>query len=235
MTNGYCWELKILQPKWDDPDFKAGTMIRGGLWLVQVIGEGNVFTKDDVRKAFPTIAQADRRIRDLRKYDWKILTNTEDASLNNNEQRFVAMGIPIWERGARQAAAPKHLNPKERAAALRAANYQCGNCGVSAGESYPEDSQLTAVLVVSSIGTQSAVVVCRRCHAGRSKFSSFSRSDVLRELSDMTDGELRQFGSWLKRGKRGVTRLDRAWRGYLDLNDADRTSILNHLHKMSDE
>jgi len=233
MTNGYCWELKILQPNWDDGDFNAGTMVRGGLWLVQVIGEGNIFTKDDVRKAFPTIAQADRRIRDLRDYEWKILTNTEDASLSNNEQRFVAAGIPVWESGARRAATPSRINSKQRAAALKAANYQCLYCGVSAGELYPEDSQLTAVLVVTSNTTQNAVVICRRCHAGRPQNANFSGPDVLRELNQMNATELRQFGSWVQRGKRGVTRLDRAWRGFLNLNEDERATVLNQFHKIS--
>lgn len=38
-------------PSWTDT--KYGTMKRAALWLVTVVGEGNVFTKEDVKGAFP--------------------------------------------------------------------------------------------------------------------------------------------------------------------------------------
>lgn len=55
-----------MPPRWNDPDFAAGTMVRAALWLLDEIGEGNSFTKEQVREAFPGVSQADRRIRDLR-------------------------------------------------------------------------------------------------------------------------------------------------------------------------
>jgi hypothetical protein len=64
-------------------------MITGALWLAAEVGEGGVFTKEQVRQAFPGISQADRRIRDLRDYGWVIHTNTDDASLASGEQRLV--------------------------------------------------------------------------------------------------------------------------------------------------
>lgn len=84
-------------PSWTDQ--KLGTMKRAGLWLVAVVGEGNVFTKEDVKKAFPGVSQADRRVRDLRDFGWRIDTNREDLTLGQHEQRFVAQGEPVWEPG----------------------------------------------------------------------------------------------------------------------------------------
>src|SRR5688500_10774854 len=89
-------------PDWRDDRF--GTMIRSGLWLVTVVGEGNIFTKQELRDAFPGVSQVDRRVRDLRKYGWKIYANTEDAQLHTEEQRFVAQGVPVWDQQARRKA-----------------------------------------------------------------------------------------------------------------------------------
>src|SRR5258707_11496461 len=90
------------EPDWHT--YKAGTMIRSALWLVQEVGEGNEFTKQQLREAFPAVSQIDRRVRDLRKYGWVILTNTEDAQLTAEEQRFVQRGVPVWDAQAKRAA-----------------------------------------------------------------------------------------------------------------------------------
>ena len=46
----------VEQPAWDDPDSSAGTMVRGALWLLQVVGQGGVFTKNQLREAFPGVS-----------------------------------------------------------------------------------------------------------------------------------------------------------------------------------
>lgn len=84
-------------PSWQDS--KLGTMKRAALWLVQVVGEENVFTKAELREAFPDVAQIDRRMRDLRDFGWKIDTKREDIDLDANEQRYVQRGEPVWEPG----------------------------------------------------------------------------------------------------------------------------------------
>ncbi|MGW6909561.1 hypothetical protein [Streptomyces sp. NPDC054940] len=91
-------------PAWNDSELSMGSMVRAALWLVTVVGEGNVFAKKDLRAAFPDVAQIDRRMRDLRDYGWFIATNRDDALLGANECRFVKAGHPVWEPGVRRAA-----------------------------------------------------------------------------------------------------------------------------------
>src|SRR5450432_555568 len=86
-------------PGWDAPSLRAGTMIRTALWLISEVGVGNTFTKEQHRRAFSEATQADRRLRDLRDYGWVIHTSSQDLTLNSNEQRFVSIGLPVWERG----------------------------------------------------------------------------------------------------------------------------------------
>jgi hypothetical protein len=88
-------------PRWDDPSLTLGSMMRAALWLVTVVGEGNKFTKQDLREAFPGIAQIDRRMRDLRDFGWIIDTTREDPTLAAEEFRLVQAGVPVWDRNRR--------------------------------------------------------------------------------------------------------------------------------------
>ncbi|MFJ3716832.1 hypothetical protein [Streptomyces sp. NPDC090057] len=119
-------EMSTALPSWQDS--KLGTMKRAALWLVQVVGEGNVFTKAQLREAFPDVAQIDRRMRDLRDFGWKIDTKREDIDLDASEQRYAQRGEPVWEpgRGTRPKSA---ITVNQRRELLAAYNHKCGSCG----------------------------------------------------------------------------------------------------------
>ncbi|MFE9538108.1 hypothetical protein [Streptomyces sp. NPDC006691] len=209
-------------PVWNDPKIKAGTMIRAALWLIQEVGEGGTFTKERLRDAFPGVSQADRRLRDLRAYSWQILTNTEDATLQAEDQRFIKAGVPVWDPVARRTAAPqKAVSAKETQAVLARDDYMCTVCGISASEPYFDDSNQTGVLsvtrretVLPDGATETLLVTeCKRCRAGLG--GSPSRADeVLQSIEDLTPDDRRRLTRWMERGRRGTTALDRAWTGY---------------------
>ncbi|GID96189.1 hypothetical protein ACFQFC_20950 [Amorphoplanes digitatis] len=224
-------------PAWDDPDFKGGTMVRAALWLVQVVGEGNTFTKEQLRLAFPGVSQADRRLRDLRDYRWSILTSTEDASLLAEEQRFLHVGVPVWDPAARRAAAPQNtMSAKEKQAALSRDDYMCTICGISGGEPYPDDSTQTGVLSVSRRptllpdGRERVMLVteCKRCRAG-SNGSPARADEVLTAINSLDDDDRRQLQRWIARGRRVLTPLDRAWNTYRRLPPDARDEIRGRL------
>ncbi|MCX5056807.1 MULTISPECIES: hypothetical protein [unclassified Streptomyces] len=209
-------------PAWDDPDLKAGTMVRGALWLVQVVGEGNTFNKEQLRKAFPGVTQADRRIRGLRDYGWVILTNTEDATLTSEDQRFDKAGVPVWDPAARRAATPqKAVSSKERQAVMTRDHFMCTVCGISGGEAYYDDSNQTAVLSVTRRKTILPnadedfllVTECKRCRSGAD--GSTARADeALAEIRCLDPEDQRRLLRWMERGRRGTTPLERAWNAY---------------------
>lgn len=208
-------------PAWNDPDSKAGTMVRGALWLVQEVGEGNTFTKHDVRTAFPGVSQADRRIRDLRAYGWIIDSNTHDASLQPEEQRLVKIGAAVWDPRERRAAAPEAITAKERLQAFKRDNFMCTLCGISGGDPYPEDENKIAVLAVSRRTVQgsdgaSHIVLVTECSLCRNGSGSGS-TDIGRFLAatdDLEPQDLRRLERWIHRGRRGSTPLERAWTTY---------------------
>ncbi|TQJ40066.1 hypothetical protein FBY33_2116 [Arthrobacter sp. SLBN-112] len=227
----------MIQPAWDDPESKAGTMIRGALWLLQVVGEGGTFTKNELRTAFPGISQIDRRIRDLRDYGWILHSSTEDASLLAEDQRFVKAGVPVWDPHERRQAAPrKAISSKDRQTVLIRDGYMCTLCGIAGAEPYPDDPIMTAVVAVSRRSirtldgreTETFVTECKRCTSGRGA-SPIEERDVLLAARDLSPGDRRRLIRWMERGRRGGTELDRAWAAYLRVPSDRRDQIADEL------
>lgn len=228
---------KVEQPAWNDPAFGGGTMVRGALWLLQVVGEGGVFTKNELRQAFPGIAQADRRIRDLRDYGWVVHASTEDASLLAEDQRFVKAGVQVWDPHERRKAAPqKAISKKERDAVLIRDGHMCTLCGIAGAEPYPDDPIVTAVISVSrrtvrtvdGLESQVFVTECKRCRSGRVE-SSIDASDAISAASELSPGERRRLLRWMERGRRGTTELDRAWAAYIRVPSDRRQEVVDKL------
>lgn len=218
-------------PSWDDP--KLGTMDAGGLWLIQVIGKGNIFTKAQIRDAFPNIAQADRRIRDLRTWGWVILSSKEDATLTLDQQRFVESGVPTWDKEARrQAKREKPITAKEREATLSRDDYLCTVCGISGGEAYPDSPAHTAVLVVSrrpvatADGIESMLLVteCKICRSGLgSQVRDISKA--LEAFRALDNDDRTRLAQWVKAGRRDLTAAEKAWAQYMRLPTAAREEL----------
>ncbi|MEV6718750.1 hypothetical protein AB0M48_42705 [Lentzea sp. NPDC051208] len=200
---------------------------------MQQVGEGNRFTKGQLREVFPGVAQADRRIRDLRDYGWVILTNAEDATLTAGDQRFMKAGVPVWDPVARRAAAPqKAVSAKEKKAVLARDSYMCTSCGISGGEEYLDDSNQPAVLSVTRLevvmpdGEQEILLTteCKRCRAG-SDGVPVRADDVLEAIKGLDQADRARLLRWMNRGRRGSTALERAWNSYRRLPDEARKAV----------
>lgn len=213
-------------PRHDEGDYrKAGSMVRGALWLVNDVGVGNTFTKEELRIAFPGIAQIDRRIRDLRDYGWVIRSNTEDATLRPDEQRFVQPGLRVWEPAERRKGGAATLSAKERRAIFEKDGYQCVVCGIAGGETYLDRDYETAVLSVTKCpnvddddSDPMYVSECRRCRSGRAGGEGETNvSVILSNLRALPQDDRQRLSRWISRGRRGPTPLDRVWTSYRQL------------------
>ncbi|GAB92714.1 hypothetical protein GORHZ_188_00050 [Gordonia rhizosphera NBRC 16068] len=225
-------------PRFNDPSYqKAGTMVRGALWLMTEVGEGNTFTKEQLRLAFPGVSQIDRRVRDLRDYGWVIRSNTEDASLRPDEQRLVRAGLRVWEPSERRKGGPAALTGKERRAVFERDGYQCVVCGIAGGETYLDREYETAVLSASKRSSAAGdadalhgyVTECRRCKAGDSVGQPVD-IDILRaNIRALPADDLHRLRRWVERGNRGPTPLDRAWTAYRQLPAGERDRIAQEI------
>jgi hypothetical protein len=222
-------------PKWNDPKLQAGTMIRTALWLMSEVGVGNTFTKEQHRQAFAGITQADRRLRDLRDYGWVIRTSTEDVTLRPEEQRFVAAGKPVWNRGIRKDAATDQMTAKQREAAFAESNYQCAVCGIAGGESYSDAPYVTAVLSVSRrevamlSGKRQTMFVteCKRCRSGGTGAPVPDLPWLLAELRKLDHTDQATLRRWMESDRRQP--LDRLWSIIRRLPPAARNDLRKQL------
>jgi len=221
-------------PRWNDPNLKAGTRIRTALWLLSEVGAGNTFTKEQHRAAFPGVAQADRRLRDLRDWGWVIHTSAQDAALNQDEQRFVAAGAPVWERGVEKTIEEVTLTSKQRMAVLAENDYQCALCGISGGECYPDAPHMTAVLGVSrrsvtDLEGQSETLFlpeCKRCRSGKAE-DSCDIPLFLDKISRLGPSDQAMFAQWVKDGRQGA--LDQFWSEFRRMPSRVRDQIRKRL------
>jgi hypothetical protein len=213
-------------PSWHDP--KLGTMKRAALWLVDVIGEGNTFTKADVANAFPGVAQADRRVRDLRNHGWQIDTNRQDSRLGQHEQRFVAAGEPVWEPGKGGGRPGGSITEARRREVLLGDGNMCRSCGIAPGGEYADGLDAAQIdiarrTVVLADGTEQVQLVaeCNRCRVGgRSTKVDYGRLES--DLSGLGGFERDVLSGWIAKEQREFSAVERLWAAYCALPSDSR-------------
>jgi hypothetical protein len=228
-----------MRPEWNDPELSAGTRIRVALWLLAEVGEGNTFTKSQLREAFPGVEQVDRRMRDLRADGWVINTNREDPGLAPNTLCFVKAGDDVWDpRASRRRSGPE-LSNKERMAVIAADDYLCTVCGIAGGEVYPDSRRgETAQLSVSSREEvlpdgnsleRRFVTECKRCRVGRAEGSVPQLADVLAEIDALEAADREELAQWVRRDRRRPRRVEQLWTAYRCLPSTSRDAVAERL------
>lgn len=220
-------------PSWQDSEL--GTMKRAALWLVQVVGEGEIFTKAELREAFPDVAQIDRRMRDLRDFGWKIDTKREDIDLDANEQRYVQRGEPVWEPG-RGTRPRSSITVNQRRELLATYNHKCSSCGATPGDAYA-DSEVTAQLDVAKRevllpdGTKALqyVVECNRCRVGGIG-TTYDVPALLSEAASLPLFELDILKTWIKQDVRTFSSVEDVWAKYRALPTEAREAFRDGLN-----
>lgn len=199
----------------------AGARIRAAMWLAAEVGEGNTFTKADLRAAFPAIEQVDRRMRDLRPEGWVIATYREDASLEPDELRLVRIGGRVWERGYKSRAKAA-LSDKHRNAVFAADGYACIVCGIAGGEAYGDDPLRKARLLAAQASDGGFRTYCERCHRGSGDDAS-DEQGLREELRALDNSEKTELLNWIRLGRR--SRLDELWGRYRRLPTESRRAL----------
>ncbi|MEV6791643.1 hypothetical protein AB0M87_06525 [Streptomyces sp. NPDC051320] len=216
-------------PSWTDE--KYGSMKRGALWLVSVVGEGNVFTKTQLKSAFPDTSQIDRRVRDLRDFGWRIDTNREDLSLDANEQRFVTQGEPVWEPGKGRAKTNLGITAAQRREIMAKDGHLCRSCGITAGQMYAgtyEAAQLDIARrqVRQADGSISVQLLteCTRCRVGGRELA-VDTPGLLRKIQNLGSLERTILTRWVAAGEREFSALESIWAEYQTLSAASREQV----------
>jgi hypothetical protein len=215
-------------PSWRDES--RGTMVRCALWLLAEVGVGQIFTKTELREAFPETSQIDRRMRDLRDRGWRIDTNRDDVTLNPNEQRFVEMGAEVWKPGQ---AKPKNLaiSANRRREIIAEDGYLCRICGIAGGESYEGGMETAQIDIarreVRKPGGRTEVELvteCRRCRIG-GRGGQTDLGNLLDEISRLSLVEQEHLGQWVAEDHRDFSAMERLWGEYRTLPAQSRQAV----------
>lgn len=204
--------------------YSGGTMKRAALWLADMVGEGEVFTKGELREAVPGVSQIDRRVRDLRDHGWILSTRAEDLDLELDEQRLVHIGGHVWAEGYRSPVKAVGPSPKQRQEAFELSNHRCVACGATAGEPFIDDILTTVKLTVVGSPDSGWVAACQQCKKGGSLPSS--SVEFLAAFSILNSSEKIIFAEWMQADRRESTPLDRVWDYFRRLSAAERPDAL---------
>jgi hypothetical protein len=218
----------------DVPDWRtsrAGSKVRVALWLVAAVGSGGTFKKKDLRGAFPAVEQVDRRMRDLRADGWVIATYREDRSLAADELRLVSVGARVWEPGYRPRSPA--VPARERRAVFSRDGYACRYCGISAGETYPDDPLRTAKLSAAraSAGNQ-LMTLCDRCMADAP--DAHSVEDLVGTIRALDPGDKQRLIAWIQGGQRQWTKAEVLWARFRRLPADAREEVQASLDSHAD-
>lgn len=215
------------------PDWRtssAGTRTRAALWLASQIGEGGVFTKAQLREAFPGVEQIDRRMRDLRQDGWILSTYAQERSLAVDELRLVKIGGLVWEAGYKSQLT-RSASDRERRETLARDNFACVFCGIGAGETYSDDpahsGQLSVTWCAAAGPAGRYVTTCKRC---RNPLAGNDSSDAAYEAAaPLQPAESRVLAEWIRAGYRTPRQIDKAWALVRLLSKAERDDLLTRL------
>ncbi|SEB39376.1 hypothetical protein SAMN04489727_1328 [Amycolatopsis tolypomycina] len=221
-------------PSWEDPNL--GTMKRVALWLIAEVGEGNEFTKEQMRAAFPGVSQIDRRMRDLRSFGWRIDTNREDPLLTSAQQRFVTRGQPVWEKGmpSRSKSAPA-IGAVRRREVISGDSNMCRSCGITPGQFYAgtfEGAQLDIarreVVLPGGVTEKQLVTECNRCRVGAKELTA-DLSAVIDRAGALSPDDRELLAGWVDADERPFSAAERVWAEYRALPADARASLREFL------
>lgn len=219
------------------PDWKtssAGTRTRAALWLASEIGEGGVFTKAQLREAFPGVEQIDRRMRDLRQDGWILATYSQERSLAVDELRLVKIGGHVWEANYKSSVT-RSASDRERRETLARDNFACVFCGIGAGETYTDDparsGQLSVTWCAAAGPAGRYVTTCKRC---RSPLTGNDSGNAAYEaVAQLSAAETTVLTEWIKAGHRTPQQIDKAWALLRLLSKTERDDLLTRLKPTS--
>lgn len=214
-----CGQMPGAQPYWKDRT--RGAMKRAAHWLATEVGEGNKFSKADLREAVPEREQVDRRARHLRRYGWVIDTYRERADLASGELLLVKIGDPVWEKDYRPPKADAVSAAMRRRVFDRDGN-RCRVCGIAAGEEYPTLPGVHARLTVGHLtptgrkGSSDPNNFRTECSICNEPARHLTEAPVDVELVKARVRELprrdkRQLAAWMRNGQRTFSGVESLW------------------------
>ena len=204
----------VRPPEWTDQ--RIGMKVRLALWLRDVVGEGNVFTKAQLKDAFPESTQLERRLRDLRGHGWEIETRLTRVSLNHDELMFARAGEPVWDPATRAARVTRRaLSARVRSEVLKRDGHTCVRCGLQAGTVPLEVACVVPLTRGGTNAPDNLITLCPNCHLATDRTARpAAEKEVWSRVQELSPRERARLLAWMTLERRPVSPLEEVWQLY---------------------
>jgi hypothetical protein len=220
------------------------TAKRGPSSLIKVatfiasVGEGNKFRKLELFAAVPGVAQADRRMRDLRGMGWTIDNYKVNRNLSPDEYLVRTVGVRVDLGAQVPKGARKNITGPKRRRILERDGHTCQVCGVAAAMEFPDTPGRTAVMTIGHIipvargGTNddgNLRAECQRCGDESRDITSDppTASEVLTRVSHVGGvREKKRLFGWMQAGRRTPDDTEAVFHDWARLPYAQRLQVM---------
>jgi ribosomal protein L37E len=202
---------------------------------------GNTFTKLELYHAVPGVAQADRRMRDLRPIQWIIDNYKVNPSLKPDEYLLRAIGARIDLGEPMPKNVRKTITGPKRRRIFERDGHTCQVCGIPAGEVFPDAPSRTAIMTIGHIVPNSRGgsdaddnlrTECQRCGDESRDITADppSKGEVLNRAQTVGGiREKRRLFGWMEAGRRTPEDIEKVFVDWLRLPTSERAEVMSAL------
>ncbi|MGY0463024.1 HNH endonuclease [Kitasatospora sp. cg17-2] len=197
---------------------------------------GGKFSKLELFRAVPEVAQADRRMRDLRTMGWKIDNYKINPNLKPDEYLVRELGTRVDLGEAAPKTVRKNITGPKRRRIFERDGHMCQVCGIRAGQPFSDAPERIATLTIGHLvpvnrGGQNTDdnlrAECQRC-GDESRDITMDPPTSQQVLTHASQGSLRDkklLYSWMQAGRREPTDIEMVFREWSRLSYVDRLEV----------
>lgn len=210
--------------------------------FIASVGEGNKFSKLEMLHAVPGVAQADRRMRDLREIGWVIDNYKGNPSLKPDEYlvRKIGVRIDLGEKPPASVGRKSVSGPKRRRIFDRDGNT-CQVCFTAGGAEFADAPGRRVTLTIGHIipvarggsdEDENLRTECQRCNdeSRDATLNPPDKSEVLTRIRNVGGrADKLELFQWMQRGSRPLTDKERVFTDWARLPVAQRLEVMTTL------
>lgn len=206
---------------------------------VASVGEGGKFTKLNMLEAVPGVAQADRRMRDLRSMGWVIDNYKINPNLSPDQYLLRTIGTRV-DLGEKPDVQRKTITGAKRRRILDRDGHVCQSCFTAGGEEFADAPGRRATLTIGHIvpvargGTDddsNLRAECQRCNdeARDNTDNPPDADEVLTQASRGSRKDKRQLYLWMRQNQRSISDQEKLFIKWRRLPAHERERVMNAL------
>jgi hypothetical protein len=223
-----------------DVGVRRSSIVKVAEYVAGVGVEGK-FTKLELMAAVPGVAQADRRMRDLREMGWVIDNYKVNPSLSPNEYLIRKIGTRVDLGQRATVAARKSVGGPKRRRIFDRDGYACQVCFTAGGAVYEDMPSRVATLTIGHIipiarggndDDDNLRTECQRCN-DEARDLTAPPPDMVEVMTRASAvggrKEKQELFLWMQRGQRTLTNKERVFNDWARLPLEQRVQVLMDL------